>query len=112
MRRGEIWWANLSSASGSGPGFRRPVLIVQSNAFNDSRISTVLVAVITSNLAIEQAPGNIRLNKSQASLKRSSVINVSRILTVDREILHKRISRLPAKVMERVNQGLKLVLGL
>ena len=64
MKRGEIWWANLPPAAGSGPGYRRPVLIVQSNAFNESRISTVLVAVITSNTALGEAPGNVRLTLS------------------------------------------------
>ena len=112
MKRGEIWWANLPPALGSGPGYRRPVLIVQSNAFNDSQISTVLVAVVTSNLTLEKGPGNVRLSKSSSSLKRTSVVNVSQVLTIDRSFLGKKVKRLPREVMHRVDQGLALVLGL
>lgn len=112
MKRGEIWWASLPPASGSGPGYRRPVLIVQSNAFNESRISTVLVAVMTSNLAIAQAPGNVRIGKSQSSLPRPTVVNVSQILTIDRQFLTERVRRLPSAAMQRVNQGLRLVFSL
>ena len=112
MKRGEIWWASLPPAKGSGPGYRRPVLIVQANAFNESKISTVLVAVITSSLSIASAPGNVRVSTSQSSLNRTSVVNVSQILTIDRAFLSQRISRLPAAKMRRVNQGLEMVFGL
>ena len=112
MKRGEIWWAELPPARGSGPGYRRPVLVVQANAFNDSNISTVLVAVITSNLALAQAPGNVRLSKTESSLKRPSVINVSQILTLDRNYLGKRVRSLPPKVVQKVNRGLLMVMGL
>lgn len=112
MKRGEIWWANLPPAAGSGPGYRRPVLIVQANAFNQSRIATVLVAVITSNLSLGEAPGNVSLNKSQSSLSRPSVINVSQLLTLDRRYFSGRSGRLSAALMQRVSEGLKLVLGL
>lgn len=112
MKRGEIWWANLPPPAGSGPGNRRPVLIVQSNAFNESRIATVLVAIVTSNLALSNAPGNFRLRKSVSGLSKVSVVNVSQIVTLDRRFLGKRVASLASGVMQRVDEGLKLVLGL
>jgi len=112
MKRGDIWWANLPPPSGSGPGYRRPVLVIQSNAFNESKISTVLVAVITSNLALSEAPGNVRLSKSTGGLAKASVVNVSQLLTMDRGLLSKRVGALPAGIMQRVDAGLKLVLSL
>ena len=112
MKRGDIWWANLPPPSGSGPGHRRPVLVIQSNAFNESKISTVLVAVITSNLALSDAPGNVRLSKSTGDLAKASVVNVSQLLTMDRSLLSKRVGALPAGIMQRVDAGLKLVLSL
>ena len=87
MTRGEIWWASLPAPSGSGPGYRRPVLIIQSNPFNLSRISTVIVAAITSNLSLADAPGNVRVGKADSGLSRPSVVNVSQIVTVDRSLL-------------------------
>jgi len=112
VRRGEIWWANLPLPSGSGPGLRRPVVVVQSNAFNDSRISTVSVLAITSNLAIAAAPGNLRISKSVSGLGRASVINVSQVLTIDRSHLSTRVKALPGDVLNKINEGLRLSLGL
>ena len=112
MKRGEVWWASLQAPAGSAPGYRRPVLIVQSNPFNESRISTVVIAAITSNLALADAPGNVRVGKSDSGLSKPSVINVSQALTVDRLYLTERIRTLPAQVMARVDAGLRLVLGL
>lgn len=111
MKRGEIWWASLPPPAGSGPGFRRPVLVVQSNPFNESRISTIVVAAITSNLALADAPGNVRIGKSESGLSKPSVINVSQILTVDRSYLTERVRTLPAPAMVRVDVGLRLVVG-
>lgn len=88
------------------------MVIVQSNPFNDSRISTVVVAVVTSNLALAGAPGNVRIGKSDSGLPKASVINVSQLLTLDRSLLTARIKSLPSKVLEQVNEGLQLVLGL
>lgn len=107
-----MWWASLPEPRGSGPGFRRPVLIVQSNSFNQSRISTVVVAVITSNIALAEAPGNVRLAKSEAGLPRVSVVNVSRLLTIDRALLTLRVKASPSQTMARVDEGLRLVMGL
>lgn len=112
MKRGEIWWASLPVPTGSGPGFRRPVLLVQSNPFNQSRIATAVVAVITSNLALADAPGNVRIAKSDSGLSGPSVVNVSQILTVDRQLLTHRVRALPAMAMQKVDEGLRLVLGL
>lgn len=112
MKRGEVWWASLPGPTSSGPGFRRPVLIVQSNPFNQSRISTVVVAVVTSNLALAEAPGNVRLAKAEAGLPKPSVVNVSQVLTIDRELLTLRVKTLPNRAMQRVDEGLRLVLGL
>lgn len=102
----------MPAPAGSGPGFRRPVLVVQSNPFNDSRIATVVIAVITSNLALAQAPGNVRLGKKESGLAKPSVVNVSQILTIDRSYLTERIRALPAAAMNRVDSGIRLVLGL
>ncbi len=112
MKRGEVWWASLPAPTGSGPGYRRPVLVVQSNAFNDSRIATVIVAVITSNLALEAAPGNVRLARGASGLGKASVVNVSQLVTLDRRLMTERVSALPATLMARVGDGLNLVLGL
>ena len=112
MRRGEIWWAALPEPVGSGPGMRRPVLVIQANPFNESRISTVVVAVITSNVALAEAPGNVRLGKGDSGLPKSSVVNVSQVLTVDRGLLEELVRVVSARVMERVNLGLRLALGL
>jgi mRNA interferase MazF len=111
MKRGEIWWASLPEPTGSGPGLRRPVLVIQSNPFNESRIATVIVAVVTSNLALAEAPGNVRLNKSESGLPKPSVVNVSQVLTVDRSILTERVKALPGSVIQRVNDGLRLAIG-
>lgn len=102
----------MPEPTGSGPGLRRPVVIVQANPFNESRISTVIVAVVTSNLALAAAPGNLRLAKSDSGLPKASVINVSQLLTLDRSVLTKKVRQLPATVMRRLNDGLQLVLGL
>lgn len=112
MKRGEVWWASLPSPAGSGPGMRRPIVVVQSNPFNDSRIATVVIAVVTSNLALAEAPGNVRIVKSDSGLRKASVVNVSQVLTIDRTLLTDRIRALPAHLMQRVDAGLRLVLGL
>lgn len=112
MKRGEIWWASLPAPTGSGPGFRRPVVIVQSNPFNQSRIATVIVAIITSNLALEGAPGNVRIGKVESGLAKPSVVNISQLYTLDRGLLTQRVRSLPAEVMHAIDEGLRLVLGL
>lgn len=111
IRRGEIWWANLPAPTGSGPGYRRPVVIIQSNVFNASRIATVIVAAITSNLELARAPGNVSLTMKQSRLPKDSVINVSQVATLDRRILTERVASLSIDVMARVDAGVRLVLA-
>jgi mRNA interferase MazF len=112
MKRGEVWWATLPAPSGSGPGYRRPVVVVQSNPFNQSQIATVVVAIITSNLAFGEAPGNFRLARTESGLNRPSVVNVSQIYTLDRELLTQRVRALPGEAVRALNEGLRLVLAL
>lgn len=112
MRRGEVWWAALPPPSGSGPRFRRPVLVVQSDPFNDSRIATAIVAVITSNLALADAPGNVAVSKKDSGLPKPSVVNVSQVVTIDKSFLADRVRALPRATMMRVDEGLRLALGL
>ena len=111
MRRGEIWWASLPEPAGSGPGFRRPLLIISANSFNESRISTVIAAVITSNLRLAEAPGNIRLPGRGTGLARPSVVNVSQIITVDKSSLTERIGHVTPRLLAEVDEGLRLVLS-
>lgn len=111
FRRGEIWWATLPPPKGSSPGFRRPVLVIQSNAFNASRIGTVIVAAITSNTELARAPGNVRMDTTQSRLPKDSVVNVSQLATLDRRILTERVTSLSEELMERVDAGLRLVLS-
>jgi mRNA interferase MazF len=112
MKRGEIWWANLPNPVGSGPGYKRPVLVVQANAFNVSRIATVVVATITSNLSLAEAPGNVRVAKTVSGLPQPSVVNVSQLITLDRSILSSKVKALSGAAMDKVDSGLKLVLSL
>jgi len=111
IQRGEIWWAELAEPRGAEPGFRRPVVVLQSDAFNRSRIGTVVVAAITSNLALAAAPGNVRLLRRESGLPRESVVNVSQLLTLDQRFLTERIGRLPASVLREVEAGVRLVLS-
>lgn len=112
IRRGDLWWAALRPPSGSEPGYRRPVLILQANAFNQSKIRTVIGAVITSNLRLAEAPGNVLLSKRQSGLPRESVVNVSQVVTLDRSFLSDRIGRIPPSKQQEVDSGLRLVLAL
>ncbi|MCL5801873.1 MAG: type II toxin-antitoxin system PemK/MazF family toxin [Gammaproteobacteria bacterium] len=111
-KRGEIWWASLSEPSGSGPGLRRPIVVVQSNDFNQSRINTVIAAVVTSNLRLSAAPGNILLTGKGAGLNRDSVVNVSQLITIDKSYLTERVGRLTARQLQELDDGLRLVLAL
>lgn len=112
MRRGEIWWASLPKPTGSGPGYRRPVLIVQADDFNASRIQTVIVAVITSNLSLAAAPGNVLCVRKDTRLSRDSVVNVSQMITLDKDLLTDRVASLKPRIVRQVEDGLRLVLAL
>jgi len=110
--RGEIWWASLSVPRGSEPGYRRPVAIVQSDAFNRSEISTIIVAAISSNLRLADAPGNVCLKRRESGLPKDSVINVSQLLTLDKKYLSEKAGKLSLKHLLELEEGLKLVLSL
>jgi mRNA interferase MazF len=110
--RGEVWWADLPDPVASDPGGTRPVLVVQANSFNRSRISTVLAVVITTNERLADLPGNVLLPTRDSGLKQPSVANVSQIITADRTFLRERIGRIRSETMCRVESGLRLVLGL
>jgi mRNA interferase MazF len=112
INRGEIWWAELSEPRGSEPGYRRPVLVVQANPFNRSRLATVIVVAITSNLSLAEAPGNVRLSRRESKLPRESVANVSQVLTLDKRYLTERVGRLSGRLLESVESGLRMVLAL
>lgn len=112
MQRGEIWWADLAEPRGSEPGFRRPLLIVQADAFNRSRIATTIGVMVTSNLALVDAPGNVLLPKRASGLPKDSVANISQIVTVDRTTLTERVGKVSADHVAAVDAGLRLVLSL
>jgi mRNA interferase MazF len=112
VRRGEIWWAALPRPRSSGAGKRRPVVVVQSDAFNRSRIQTVIVAVITSNTRLAAAPGNVRLTMRQSGLSKESVINVSQLITIDKTYLREGIGQLSSNKLDELEEGLRLVLQL
>ena len=112
MERGEIWWAELPDPTASEPGFRRPVVIVQSNAFNRSRVRTIIAVVLTSNLRLAEAPGNVLIAASDSGLPKDSVANVSQVITVDRTFLTERCGRLPGHLIRSIDEGLRLVLSL
>lgn len=112
MSRGEIWWADLPAPVGSGPGFRRPALVVQSDRFNRSAIQTVIVVILTSNLALSRAPGNVLVRARDSGLPRDSVVNISQILTVDRGILTSQCGSLDDATMSAVEDGIRLVMSL
>lgn len=110
--RGDIWWAELHDPVGSAPGYRRPVLVLQADDFNRSRIATVVVAVITKNIELAHAPGNVLLTPRQSGLLIESVVNVSQIITLDKGQLSEYVGRLARKKLGQVEAGVRLVLGL
>jgi len=112
IQRGEIWWADLAAPRRSEPGYRRPVLVVQADSFNRSRIQTAIVAVITGNLELADAPGNVLLPARSTGLPRDSVVNVSQLLTLDRSFLTEHAGTLPPRLQGSVDEGLRLVLEL
>ncbi len=112
MVRGEIWWASLPEPRGAEPGYRRPVLIVQANPFNRSQIQTVVVVILTKNLRLAEAPGNVRLPPDETGLSKTSVANVSQLYTLDRRFLAEAVGKLPLRWMQKVEVGLRRVLAL
>jgi len=112
MRRGEVWWADLPEPSGSEPGFRRPVVVLQADEFNRSRIRTVIAAAITSNTTLAHAPGNVVLSQRSVGLDRASVVNVSQIVTLDKRFFAERVGRLSARKLREVEDGIRISLAL
>jgi mRNA interferase MazF len=110
VSRGEIWWADFPEPIKSEPGFRRPVVIIQSDSFNRSKINTVICAVITSNLKLSEAPWNIVLPAKLSGLTKESVINISQIITIDKSFLTEKIIKLNYRIIHKIEESLKLVL--
>ena len=110
ISQGEVWWADLGEPAGSEPGFRRPVVVIQGNAFNRSSLRTVVCVSITSNLRWADAPGNVLLPARATGLPRDSVANVSRLVTFDRDTLTERVGALSASNLELVLAGIDVVL--
>jgi mRNA interferase MazF len=111
IAQGEVWWADLGDPAGSEPGFRRPVVVVQGEAFNASGLRTVVCVVLTSNTRWADAPGNVLLSARRTGLAKTSVANVSQIVTIDRASLTDRAGRLSASSLELVLAGIDVVLG-
>lgn len=111
LAQGEVWWAALPDPAGSGPGFRRPVVVVQGNPLNRSRIATAVCVPLTSNLAWASAPGNTLLSAKATSLPKDSVANASQIVALDRAFLTERVGRLGPKHLDQILHGIDVVLG-
>ena len=111
ISQGEIWWADLPAPAGSGPGFRRPVVVVQGDALNRSRVATAVCVPLTSNLKWAGAPGNVSLTARMTGLPKDSVANVSQIVTVDKKLLTARVGKLPPSQLLLLLAGIDVVLG-
>jgi mRNA interferase MazF len=111
ISQGEVWWADLPEPTGSGPGYRRPVVVVQSDALNHSRIATVVCVPLTSNLKWSLAPGNVSLSARLTGLAKNSVANVSQIISVDKHVLTARVGKLPHAKLDLVLYGINVILG-
>ncbi|MBW1644603.1 MAG: type II toxin-antitoxin system PemK/MazF family toxin [Deltaproteobacteria bacterium] len=112
IRKGSIYWVDFSPGKGSEPVGRRPGLVIQNNALNDSRINTVIMLAITSNLRFGELPGNVTLRKGEANMPKSCVINVTQIKSVDKNSIKEKIGTLPNNKMQEVKEGLKLVMDI
>jgi mRNA interferase MazF len=108
--RGEIWWADFAEPLGSEPGFRHPFLILQADSFNRSRLRTVVGLLVSSNVGLLDAPGNVLLRAGTVGLPRDSVVNVTQFATVDRDYLEERVGRVPPKILANIEAGVRLVL--
>ena len=111
ISQGEVWWADLPEPIGSGPGFRRPVVVIQSDAFNRSRIATVVCVPLTTNTSWANIPGNVFLAADTTNLPKDSVANASQVIALDKELLIERVSKLARTKLELVLAGLDAVLG-
>jgi mRNA interferase MazF len=111
ITQGDVWWADLPEPAGSGPGYRRPVVVVQGNPLNRSRIATIVCVPLTSNLIWADAPGNSRLTARATGLPKDSVANVSQLITLDRSLLTECAGRLSSKQLSQILHGIDIVLG-
>lgn len=111
ISQGEVWWADLPAPTGSGPGFRRPVVVIQSDALNRSRLATVICVPLTSNLKWALAPGNVSLSARATGLPKNSVANVSQIVSIDRDLLTMRVGKLSPSKLDLLFSGIDVVLG-
>jgi mRNA interferase MazF len=112
MIRGEIWWADFGMPFGSEPGFFRPVVILQADTFNRSKIGTVIILPLTTNLILSEAPGNVYLEKTETELPKDSVAVVSQITVIDKKRMRERVGTLKKEKLKEIEEGIKLVLGL
>jgi mRNA interferase MazF len=111
IRQGDIYWVNLGSPKGSEPGFHHPHVVIQNNVFNASRINTVVVCALTTNLRRAQAPGNVTLNKGEANLTKKSVANISQVVTVNKSDLKDKLGSLSSERTRDIIEGIKLLVG-
>lgn len=112
IERGQIWWVDLLEPRGSSPGYEHPIIIIQADHFNRTKINTVIGAVITSNLDLAEMPGNVLIKKNQTELSKDSVVNVTQIVTIDKSELLEYVGTLSERKMEQIENGLRLVLSL
>lgn len=111
ISQGEVWWADLRAPAGSAPGFKRPIVVVQGDSLNRSRIGTVVCIPLTSNLKWAEAPGNVFLTRRSSGLPKDSVANVSQVVTIDRALLEERVGKLSRAKLKLILSGLDVVLG-
>jgi mRNA interferase MazF len=111
VSQGDVWWADLPAPTGSGPGFRRPVVVIQSDAFNRSRIATVVCIPLTTNLRWADVPGNVLLTSQVTKLPQDSVANASLVISIDKELLIDHVGKLTRAKLELILAGLDAVLG-
>lgn len=109
INQGDLFWVNLPDPLGSVPGFRRPHVVVQNNVFNHSQINTTVVCAITTNLQRANSPGNVRLFKGEGNLPKASVVNITQLVTVDKQFLVEKIGTLPKERISQIIEGLKLL---
>ncbi|MCC6179816.1 MAG: type II toxin-antitoxin system PemK/MazF family toxin [Chloroflexi bacterium] len=111
VAQGQVWWADVPEPIGSSPGFRRPVVVVQGDSFNQSRIATIVCVIVTSNLRLAGAPGNVPLSARSTGLPHDSVANVSQLITIGRSLLTDCVGQLPRGAIASILAGIDLVLG-
>ena len=111
IRQGEVWWADLAEPRGSEPGFRRPVVVVQGDSYNESRLQTVVCVVLTSNARLAGIPGNVSLTERETGLPKLSVANVSQLVTLDRTVFDEPTGKLPKRKMQLLFNGIDIMMG-